>query len=211
MHRRSFLALSLATPAALVTGPALADGVTDALDKIAAARASVKTIVAPFMQVRTIGLLASDVASNGEVTVVRPDQLRWDVSPPDAITYWVLPEGLYMKSSSSSKAVKAPPNAGNLGGVLGDVLLFVGGDLRKLADRYDLRVTSTEGGVGLEAKPKSDETRKVVSRVELKTTADLWAISRFTIEEASGDRSVVSFGEAKRDTSVDPSKMKPPV
>lgn len=191
-------------------GEARADGVTDALDKIAAARASLKTLVAPFTQVRTIGLLGSDVTSTGEVTVVRPDKLRWEVYPPDATTYWVLPEGLYMQSGSN-KAVKAPPNASSLGGVLGDVLLFVGGDLRKLADRYDLTVKSTDGGVGLEARPKKDETKRFVSRVELKTTPDLWAVSRFVIEEASGDRSVITFGEAKRDGTVDPSKLKPPV
>lgn len=217
MHRRSFLALSVAVPTALwlglplfEPGEARADGVTDALEKIAAARSSLKTLVAPFTQVRTIGLLGSDVTSTGEVTVVRPDKLRWEVRPPDEMTYWVLPEGLYMQSGSQ-KAVKAPPNAGNLGGVLGDVLLFVGGDLRKLGDRYDLSVTSTDGGVGLEARPKKDDTKKILSRVELKTAPDLWAVSRFVIEEASGDRSVITFGEAKRDGAVDPAKLKPPV
>lgn len=213
MHRRSFLALSLAVPAGLAAWrvEARADGVSDALDKIAAARSSVKSIVSPFTQVRTIGLLGSEVTSKGEATVVRPDKLRWEVSPPDALVYWVLPEGLYMQSGSSAKAVKAPPNAGHLGGVLADVLTFVGGDMRKLADRYDLSVDSTDGGIGLTARPKSDETRKVLSRVQLKTTPDLWAISRFAIEEASGDTSVITFGEAKRDTAVDPAKLKPPL
>lgn len=211
MRRRAFLSLSLSVPAALVAPAALADDATDALDRIAKARADVKTIVAPFTQVRTIGLLASDVTSTGEVTVVRPDKLRWEISPPDGITYWVLPEGLYMQPSSSAKAVKAPPNTGDLGGVLGDVLLFVGGDLRKLTDRYELSVKSTDGGVGLEARPKREETKKVLSRIELKTTPDLWAISRFVIEETSGDRSVITFGTAKRDVTVDASKLKPPL
>lgn len=213
MRRRSFLALSLSlgVPAALTASGARADEVTDALDRIATARAGVKTIVAPFTQVRSIGVLASDVTSTGEVTVVRPDKLRWEVSPPDGITYWVLPEGLYMQTSSSAKAVKAPPNAGDMGGVLGDVLVFVGGDLRKLQDRYDLSLKSTDGGIGIEARPKSAETRKVLARVELKTTADLWAISRFVVEEASGDKSVITFGTAKRDVNVDPAKLKPPL
>lgn len=217
MRRRSFVtltlsaAVALAMAGALTVGTARADDIGDALDRIAAARAGVKTIVAPFTQVRSIGVLASDVTSTGEVTVVRPDKLRWEVSPPDGITYWVLPEGLYMQTSSSDKAVKAPPNAGDMGGVLADVLVFVGGDLRKLRDRYDLTLKSTDGGVELEARPKSAETRKVLSRVELKTTADLWAISRFVVEEASGDKSVITFGAAKRDVTVDPAKLKPPL
>ncbi len=35
---------------------------------------------------------------------------------------WILPSGLYMKTASSDKAVKAPPNAGKFGAVLGDIL-----------------------------------------------------------------------------------------
>ena len=210
--RRSFLAASALAPVAIaVPSVALADDVSDALDKISSARASLKSIVAPFSQTRTIGLLANDVKSTGELTLIRPDKLRWEIFPPDAVTYWILPDGLYMRSSSSPKAVKAPPNAGKFGAVLGDILAFTGGDLKKLGDRYDLSVPSKDGGITLVAIPKAPELRKVVSRIETKTTADLWSVARVVIEEASGDKSVIEFGPATRDGNIDPAKMKPPV
>jgi outer membrane lipoprotein-sorting protein len=210
--RRRLLLASIAAPAVFgVPLPAYADDVSDALDRIAAARASLKTLVAPFSQVRAIGLLASEVKSTGELTLVRPDKLRWEILPPDSVTYWILPDGLYMRTASSDKAVKAPNNAGKFGAVLGDILAFTGGDLKKLGDRYDLSVPSKEGGITLVAVPRAPELKKIVSRIETKTNADLWGVSRVTIEEASGDKSVIDFGPAVRDSNVDASKMKPPV
>lgn len=207
--RRTFLSIAASAPCALALREARADDVNDALDKITAARASLKNLVAPFTQIRTIGLLASEVKSTGELTLIRPDRLRWEINPPDAVTYWILPDGLYMRTGSSDKAVKAPPNAGKFGAVLGDIVVFMGGDPKKLRERYDLSVPSTSGGITLVAVPKADDLRKIVSRIEMKTTPELWAMSRVTIEEAGGDKSVIDFGTPVRDGSIDPAKMKP--
>ncbi|MEP7125371.1 MAG: outer membrane lipoprotein carrier protein LolA, partial [Byssovorax sp.] len=87
MDRRHFLAVVAAAGAATATlsigVPARADEVSDALAKIARARASLKTLTVPFTQERTIGLLASTVKSEGELTMVRPDKLRWELKAPD--------------------------------------------------------------------------------------------------------------------------------
>ena len=48
---------------------------------ITKARATIKTLQAPFKQTRVIGLLASEVKSKGKLTLVRPDRLRWDLVP----------------------------------------------------------------------------------------------------------------------------------
>ena len=97
MQRRSFLMGLAACGGALstagVAGRARADEVGDALAEITRARASLKTLVAPFTQERSIGLLATAVKSDGEMTLVLPDRLRWELKPPDAITYWITPEG----------------------------------------------------------------------------------------------------------------------
>ncbi len=91
MHRRSFLAgLSILA----FSRAARADEVDAVLAEIGKARAGIQTLVAPFTQERTIGLLATAVKSEGEMTMVRPDRLRWELKPPDAITYWIGPEGL---------------------------------------------------------------------------------------------------------------------
>jgi outer membrane lipoprotein-sorting protein len=188
---------------------ARADAVSDALAEITKARASVKTMVAPFTQERTIGLLATTVKSEGEMTLVRPDRLRWELKPPDAIVYWITPEGFgYATPKGGANVGKSA--AGRFGTVLADLLILLGGDLEKLRQRYDLSVPSREGGLLLVAKPRAEEVAKLVRSLEMAVGPELWTVKRVVIEEKSGDKSVVAFGTVKRDVQVDPAKMRPP-
>ncbi len=220
LTRRSFVSAAAASLPALFVLPAisalvvperaLADDVKSALDDLAKARASLKSLVATFVQTRQIGLLASEVKSKGELSLVRPDKLRWELFPPDATTYWITSSGVYFRSGASGKATKAPAGAGAMSLVLGDIMTFMGGDLSSLSSRYDLTVPSREGGITLVAVPKSPELRRVLARLEIKTTPELWSMSRVTMDEASGDKSVIEFVKSERDVTVDPKKMEPP-
>jgi outer membrane lipoprotein-sorting protein len=212
MHRRSFLLASALLGFALATGSGEAradDELTKALAEITRARASVKNLVAPFTQVRTIGLLATDVKSEGEMTLVRPDRLRWELKGKDAITYWITPEGFAFATPTGSTSV-GKGGAGRFDLVLKDMLILLGGDLEKLRERYELSIPSREGGVVLVAKPKTDELKKLVKSLEMTAGPELWSVQRVVLEEKNGDKSVITFGKVVRDASVDPAKMKPP-
>lgn len=210
LSRRSFFtSLAAAGLVAMDGGAARADAVSDALAEIAKARAGLKTMVAPFTQERIIGLLATAVKSEGELTLVRPDQLRWELKPPDAITYWVTPEGLAFSTASGSSAV-GKGAAGRFGAVLNDLMTFLGGDLEKLRARYDITVPSRNDGLVLLARPKADDVKKHVKALTLTLGAEVWTVRSVVIEENNGDRSVITFGKATRDGKVDPAKMAPP-
>ena len=213
MDRRNFLAAMAALGAAgatLSSGiPARADDVSASLASIARARSSLKTLTVPFTQERTIGLLASTVKSEGELTMVRPDRLRWELKAPDAVTYWITPEGFsYATASGGASVGKAA--AARFAAVLGDLTALVGGDLESLRKRYDLAVPSKSDGIVLVATPRADDVKKHIKSLELVTTPDLVDLRRITIEEKNGDRSVITFGKAVRDAAVDPAKMAPP-
>jgi outer membrane lipoprotein-sorting protein len=205
MHRRSFL---LGISLVALPRAAAADELSAVLRDIAKARASLKTLVVPFTQERTIGLLATAVKSEGEMTLVRPDRLRWELKPPDAITYWIGPEGLAYATPSGGGSV-GKGAAGRFGAVLGDLLTLIGGDLDKLRARYDLVAERKPSGVVLGARPTAPEVKKHVKSLSLAVASDLWTVSRIEIEESGGDRSVITFGKAQRDVKVDPAKMVP--
>jgi outer membrane lipoprotein-sorting protein len=206
MERRSFL---LGLAAVAVARPARADEVADALAEITRARAGIQTLVAPFSQERTIGLLATAVKSDGEMTLVRPDRLRWELRPPDAITYWITPEGLAYATPAGGGSV-GKGAVGRFGAVLGDLMTLLGGDLASLRARYELSVPSREGGLVLLARPTADEVKKHVTSLRLAVAPDLWTVRRIEIEEVGGDRSVITFGKVLRDAKVDPARMAPP-
>jgi len=207
MERRSFL---LGAAAALaVARPARADEVADALAEITRARAGIQTLVAPFTQERTIGLLATALKSEGEMILRRPDRLRWELKPPDAITYWITPEGLAYATPDGGGSI-GKGAVGRFGAVLGDLMTLLGGDLATLRARYELSVLSRADGLVLLARPTADDVKKHVTSLRLAIASDLWTVRRIEIEEIGGDRSVITFGKVARDVKVDPARMTPP-
>lgn len=210
MNRRDVLKAGVGM-GVLVGLPSLAqaDEVSDVLAEIKKARAGLKNIVGTFVQERTIGLLATSVKSDGEVTMVLPDRLRWELKPPDAVTYWIGPEGFSFATPRGSTSV-GKAAAGKFGAVLGDLMILLGGDLEKLRARYELSVPSrNKDGVTLRSIPKAEDVKKHVKRIEMRSGPELWTIREITIEEQSGDLSVIRFGKMERDVRVDHSKMVP--
>src|SRR5271169_4811635 len=111
---------------ALTRAARAADPVDDVLARIARARASVRTLQGPFVQTRTIGLLATDVRSTGTLTMVRPDRLRWELAPPDDVTFWIGPQGLAYRSAHGQARV--PAATARVAGALDDLRALLGGD-----------------------------------------------------------------------------------
>src|SRR5262245_40657133 len=132
MNRRQFMAgaLSAVGGGALLLGApgvARADDVSSAPAESTGGRAPLKTLVGSFTQERSIGLLATAVKSDGAMTLVRPDRLRWELFPPDAITYFIGPEGFAFATPSGGGGV-GKGAAGRFGAVLADLMILLGGD-----------------------------------------------------------------------------------
>lgn len=210
MLRRSFLMGAIAAALiASLSAESRADDVADTFAEIKKAREKVKTLVASFTQERTIGLLSSTVKSEGEMTLVRPDKLRWELKSPDAVVYYITPAG-FAFSTANGGANVSKTAAKKFGDVLSDLLIFMGGDLDKLKERYDFTVPSKKDGVTLKAVPKSEEVKKIIKSLEISVASDLWTVKKITIEEKSGDKSVITFTKVTKDAKVDDAKMKPP-
>src|SRR6185312_6547185 len=150
MRRRDFM---LGLGASLVALRAKADSVDDTLAKVARARAGARTLVGPFTQTATVGLLRSQVVSNGKLYLQYPSRLRWELGPPDSVTYWVAPEGLAYRSAHGSGRV--PIDTTQQADVEA-LRAMLGGDVTVLRSRFDVReVPSDTGGPAFECTPKS--------------------------------------------------------
>ena len=207
VQRRMFLAG--AASLVLLSRVARADELDDALARVAAARAGLKTLVGPFTQVRKIGLLAAEIRSTGTLTLVRPDRLRWELAAPDDVTYWVTPEGLAYKGKSGQGQV---PNAGaRIAATLDDLRTVLGGDLALLRQRYDLKLVPATAGaaVAFEATPHAGLGIHV-QKIAFSIAADLVRPVRTTLVESPRDRSDIVFGDLQRDVAVDPAAMRAP-
>lgn len=207
--RRTILTSMLAVGALALTRRAHAEPLDDALARIAAARASLRTLVGPFTQERTISLLATSVKSQGTVYLTRPDRLRWELEPPDDVVYWITPEGLAYRSKTGQGRV--PPAQARLAKSLDDLRTLLGGDLAQLRARYDLRLLPSQepGGTSFEATPRDPAMPLKLIRFGIAGDA---VTPRFAeLFEAGKDKTRIDFGALKRDVPVDPALMRPPL
>ena len=205
MRRRGLLAAAGSFGLVAVVGAnAAAADLEGWLRKVSKARAKLKTLQASFEQTRKIGLLATQIKSKGRLTLVLPARLRWDLLPPDNVSYWIGPKGLAMRNSEGvTKLGKTA--AGRFAAVLSDLLVLLGGDISKLRKRYAMSLEASK----LTLVPKAKAVAKHVRRLELDTGAAM-LVERVTIVENNGDTSTIVFGKYTKNAKVDPKRMKPP-
>ncbi len=206
MKRREFLVGTLTLSASLgslVATRAHADAVDDKLASIVRARSNVKTLVGPFTQTATVGLLRSQVQSSGTLYLQYPNRLRWELGPPDSITYWVAPEGLAYKGLHGGGRI--PSNTREQADV--DALRAVlGGDITTLRTRFDVReVPSDTTGPAFECTPKQANAR--LRKLTFSLDADLVRPRKATIVYDERNQSAIVFGELRRDAPIDPALL----
>ncbi len=205
--RRSIV-LGCASAAIVVARGASADDAW--LRRIAAARAGLKTLQARFDQERSLGLLATKVSSRGQLELVLPQQLRWELSPPDAVTYWVGPSGIAYQSSGS-QGTRDRDSAGPMGGVLQDLLTAIGGDIARLAPRYDIEtIAAGDGGVRVVIRPREEAGARVMRSLDIVLDRELTCPREVRLEESSEDAITVRFRDVRVNQPIDAARMRPP-
>jgi hypothetical protein len=214
--RRRFLASSLLASTALVgwvlggspQRRAQADDPLGALlSRVGRARSTVRTLQGPFVQTRTIGLLATDVRSRGSLALVRPDRLRWELEPPDDVVFFLGPDGLAYRSAHGQG--RAPAASGRMGAALDDLRTVLGGDLTRLRQRWELRLLRDDAtGAEIEAVARPG-TNAPLASLRFALGPDLVRPTRVVLVEGPHDKTVVDFGSLVVDAPVDPARLKP--
>jgi outer membrane lipoprotein carrier protein LolA len=195
--------------------PAWAAGpIDDLLARIARARAPVRTLKGGFTQTRTIGLLSTEVRSVGKLALLRPDRLRWELGPPDDVTFWAGPEGLSYKSAHGQGRLAA--TSARMGAALEDLHAVLGGDLASLRERWSLSVlrddaSGAEIEATLHAADASTGDSRAARRMRFALASDLVRPTRALLVEGEHDRTVIEFGELVVNAPIDESVMRPPV
>jgi hypothetical protein len=206
LGRRGFLLGVGAAIGAWHDGVARADLDDGLLRRIAAARAPVRTLQGPFTQTRTLGLLSTAVRSSGTMTLLRPDRLRWDLSPPDDVTFFLGPEGLAYRSAQGKGIL--PASAQQVGSALEDLRTVLGGDLSDLRRRWDLLALHDDPtGAEIEATPRAGATGHVKS-IRFALGPGLALPTRVVLVEGPRDKTLIEFGTLVVNAPVDEGKMR---
>jgi outer membrane lipoprotein-sorting protein len=190
------------TPRTPIVGPKL----DELFREIAKARQSVRSFAGPFTQTRKMGLMRTQILSQGRVSLVVPDRLRWDLLPPDEVTYWVTPEGLSYRNRSSQGAVRSN-DAKSLSAGLEDLRAMLGGDLSVLRKRYDVKAFAVGDDVEFEATALASADARGMKAVRFGIAKDRVRPTFTRLVEKNGDTSDIRFGELRTNVPLDPQTM----
>lgn len=180
--------------------------------EVAQARRGVRTFSGPFTQTRKLGLMKAKVTSQGRVTLVLPDRLRWELLPPDEVIYWVTPEGLAYRNRSSQGAV-ATSDARALSEGLEDLRAMLGGELAGLRKRYEVSAFTRGDDAVFEARARtapsspSQRAQRGLASFSFGVGKDRARPTFASLVERNGDRSDIRFGELRLNVPVEPRTM----
>jgi hypothetical protein len=160
------------------------------------------------VQTRAIALLATEVRSHGVLTLVRPERMRWDLGPPDDVTFWLGPEGMSFRGAHG--VGRLPRSQGQAGDALDDLRNLLGGDMGLLQERWQVAVTRDDSsGVEVEAVARHG-TITSLRRVRLALASDLIRPTTVRLSEGDRDRTLVEFGALVVNAPVADADMVPP-
>jgi outer membrane lipoprotein-sorting protein len=174
--------------------------------EVARARKGAKSFAGPFTQTRKMGLMKAQIVSQGRVSLVLPDRLRWELFPPDEIVYFVTPDGLAYRNRSSQGAVRAN-DARTLAAGLDDLRAMLGGDLAQLRRRYDLKAFAVGDDVELEANALPSAESRGMKAIKFGIGKDRIRPTFTRLVEKNGDSSDIRFGELRMNVPIDPASM----
>ncbi|MBI2895501.1 MAG: outer membrane lipoprotein carrier protein LolA [Deltaproteobacteria bacterium] len=170
----------------------------EALGRIEAARAGVRTLRADFTQDKVMSLFAERMRSTGRLSVLLPDRLRWELLRPDPSVF-ILSGRTMRYRLPGARGDLDVRSAGSLGVVLGDLVGFLGGPLAQLRARYRMELGTPEGTAAGQtvviATPLGADVRRSVSRLRMRFEGG--RLGAVTIEEPGGDRSEIRFSNVR--------------
>ncbi len=198
--RRLALGLALFTAADARPEPSPA-----ILAELQAALAGTTNVQCDFIQEKQLALLQQKVSIRGRMAVQQPDRFAWQVEEP--VRYRLVVEGTRLRQwDEAAGKVQQTSLAGNpvFEVVVGQLRAWFTGQLTTLAKDFQAEpLPAPTPQVEFRPRPESFAAR-AVRRIVLFFREDRRYLERMTIEDAGGDRTVMTFTNTVLNSAIDP-------
>lgn len=174
------------------------------VEKIRKSMAKVQVVVAAFVQEKHYSIFDGVVKHHGFILYQRPDKLRWEIEKP--FRSILIVAGTDVAKFEFRKGKRRKLELGRAR----DVLLIVmdqirgwfRGDFAKSEKDYTVEFYS-KAPARIVMRPKSKQLRKTIDSFELLLAKDLDSVTRVTIRENEGDKTVMRFTRSPALTRLD--------
>ena len=190
--------LAAGSPAPASASPQL-DGL---LARIQSAGQRTRTLQASFVQRKRVPMFKSEVVSQGRLTFVRPDKLRWETFPPDQAVLVVKGEHAELRLPGEKPRLLDLKAGSALGSLVEQMLVWFG--MRPpsaLQGHYQVSLRGSAAEPQLHVVPRDPALRKRVASIELWLGRQLEP-KRLQLDGGDGDLTLIEFGPVRRNQTV---------
>ena len=199
LRRRVITAAFLLSALLIVPAPALAaERAPQTLADLMQQMAQVKSARGTFIERRELRLLNAPLDLSGTLIYEAPDRLERHTLKPNAESMILTKDTLTLEDKASKRVRTLPLQQYPLvWAFTASIRSVLAGDLATLSRFYDTEFTRVAGGWRLRLHPKESKLRTYIDDIRLTGTGA--ALRTVEINEAGGDRSLMTITESSRD------------
>ena len=179
-----------------------ADELSSLLQKVEEKAASVSAFSCAFRQERRLALFSKPVVFRGDLTIVRPDRLRWEfVRPVPSVLIVNGTRGLRCSGTADPQKFELSGNP-VMRTVFEQLWAWMNGEYRRMQEAYDITMTPPQS-TGIVLTPREQAMAGVIA--EIKILFDPLSLQpvHVEIQEVSGDTTLLDFTDYNLAPSID--------
>ncbi|MDT8335500.1 MAG: outer membrane lipoprotein carrier protein LolA, partial [Desulfurivibrionaceae bacterium] len=194
-----FFSLAGVFPPGLAFGVESGGALENFLQKVEESSAAIDSFSCDFTQIKQLAIFAGPVEFSGQLSLRRPDKLRWEFVDP-------LPSVIVLNGNRGLKCTdRGPVTKFNLDGdpvmrmVASQLWAWSSGSYRELRDDFDFKLLP---GPALVFSPRSKETASYIGRIKVVFDPDHLQPLEVEINEPGGDRTLLYFSNYRRNLAL---------
>lgn len=171
------------------------------VEKISKATTSLNDIQCDFTQTKSMKMLSKKMLSSGKMYYKKANKLRWQYTSPYEYTFVLNGDKVRIKSSKTSKQVNVKDNKmfRHVSNIM--ISTMTGGGLKNSAD-FNVEMYRQGNTYFAKLYPKKKELKQIYKVIELYFNPSLSMVSSVTMEEKTGDVTIVKLNNVKTNTNV---------
>jgi outer membrane lipoprotein-sorting protein len=175
------------------------------LAKIEKRMSGVRSLAASFRQEKELRIFKSKVRSSGFLLYSRPASLRWEISAPFRSILVVTGSkvGKFEYVDGRRRSLELGRGSDAILIVMDQIRSWFHGKFARAGEYYEVGVSESPTPLVV-LRPKIEALKKNLREIKVELKEDLSAVSRVTVVENQGDRTVMQFDELGRNLSLPP-------
>ncbi len=183
--------------------PATAEQKADFLAQVAKTNTTTNSFECPFVQKKSLSVLAEIIESKGTMYFQKPDKLRWQYDTPYKYIFVLNGDKVYVKNENRTDEFNTASN--KLFREISELMVgSVNGNMLVDEKRFASEISVNDKMVEVKLLPKSKELKQLMSSIILSFSKSDYMVQSIVMNEPGGDNTIITFTKKDVNKTLSP-------